>query len=203
MKLEHTVFIWKSRSMRKFFYPSLRLGLAFILSCVSVFSYAISMNIVSDSDNRASIAPGSAISVQLTGVSGSISISNTNSTAVTVTRVSGTSTTATFRLSGVSTGIANITFKDTRGRTTAYLKVPLRQGTLDGRQLASNCFQCHGTNGTGGFERLMGESYAEIYSKLVEFLTEIEEEGELMSAHAMGYTDAQMQALANYLAQLR
>ncbi|WP_425485618.1 c-type cytochrome, partial [Hydrogenophaga aromaticivorans] len=38
-----------------------------------------------------------------------------------------------------------------------------------GRLLASNCFQCHGTNGRGpGFERLAGESADEIYDELRE-----------------------------------
>ncbi|MFD2451435.1 c-type cytochrome [Ideonella paludis] len=35
-----------------------------------------------------------------------------------------------------------------------------------GRLLASNCFQCHGTNGAGpGFDRLAGKSANEILKK--------------------------------------
>ena len=38
-----------------------------------------------------------------------------------------------------------------------------------GRLLASNCFQCHGTDGKGpGFERLAGKSANDIYHELVE-----------------------------------
>jgi len=39
-----------------------------------------------------------------------------------------------------------------------------------GRLLASNCFQCHGTNGKGpGFDKLAGKSSNEIYKDLKEF----------------------------------
>ncbi len=180
-----------------------KLTLVAVLIFASASACALSISIASDPDNRTPVASGTTIDVQLTGASGTISVSNTNATSVTATKISSTSTKSIYRLKGVSTGIANITFKDSKGKATAYLKVLLRQGTLDGRQLASNCYQCHGTNGTGGFERLLGESYSEIYGELIELITEQEDEGEIMKAHAMGYTDAQMQALANYLAQLR
>ncbi|MBK1686423.1 c-type cytochrome [Rubrivivax gelatinosus] len=73
-----------------------------------------------------------------------------------------------------------------------------------GRLLASNCFQCHGTNGKGpGFDRLAGKSASEIYEELVEFKLGREDEGGLMSRHAQGYTDAQLHAIAQYLSTLR
>jgi cytochrome c553 len=68
-----------------------------------------------------------------------------------------------------------------------------------GRLLASNCFQCHGTNGNGpGFDRLAGKSASSIYNDLKEFQSGKEGEG-IMARHALGYTDAQLQALANWL----
>ncbi len=76
-------------------------------------------------------------------------------------------------------------------------------GSLDGRLLASNCFQCHGTNGSGGFERLTGESASEIYGELKEFASGKEDPNGIMAAHAMGFTDAQMRAIANYFASVR
>ncbi len=187
------------------FLTAIRLGLGLLCACASVSSHAISMNITSTADNRAAVATGATMDVRLSAVSGTVSISNTNTASVTVTKISSTTTSAVYRLKGLSTGLANVTFKDLKGKVTAYLKVTLTQGTLDGRQLASNCYQCHGTNGTGGFERLLGESYAEIYGELSEFITDEdgEEDGEVMRAHALGYTDAQMRALANYLSQLR
>ena len=68
-----------------------------------------------------------------------------------------------------------------------------------GRLLASNCFQCHGTNGQGpGFERLAGQSASELYQELKEFQAG-KEGNSIMAKHAWGYTDAQLQALASWL----
>lgn len=72
----------------------------------------------------------------------------------------------------------------------------------NGRLLASNCFQCHGTDGRGpGFERLSGESATEIYSELKEFQTRGARD--LMGAHALGYTDAQLRAIADWFSAQR
>ena len=72
-----------------------------------------------------------------------------------------------------------------------------------GRLLASNCFQCHGTNGKGpGFDKLTGESSSEIYKDLKEFASGKEGSG-IMAKHAMGYTDAQLQSLSNWLSTQR
>jgi sulfide dehydrogenase cytochrome subunit len=71
-----------------------------------------------------------------------------------------------------------------------------------GRLLASNCFQCHGTNGKGGFDAINGKSVGEIYKKLKEFQAGKEGDG-LMTKHALGYTDAQMVALDKWLSTQR
>ncbi len=71
-----------------------------------------------------------------------------------------------------------------------------------GRLLASNCYQCHGTNGSGGFERLAGESASEIYGELKEFAASTSSNN-IMAAHAAGYTDAQMRAIAAHLSTVR
>lgn len=63
-----------------------------------------------------------------------------------------------------------------------------------GRLLASNCYQCHGTNGTGGFEEIRGKSAAD----LLEFLGK-PAASNIMAAHAQGYTPAQLNAIAAYL----
>ena len=70
------------------------------------------------------------------------------------------------------------------------------QTTPAGRLLASNCFQCHGTEGTGGFDNIRGESASE----LKEFLTK-SASSNIMAAHAQGYTVAQLDAIAAYLNQ--
>lgn len=72
-----------------------------------------------------------------------------------------------------------------------------------GRLLASNCFQCHGTNGKGpGFDRIAGESAEEIYKEMKEFQSGKEGRG-IMAKHAMGYTDEQLRALSAWLATQR
>ena len=72
-----------------------------------------------------------------------------------------------------------------------------------GRLLASNCFQCHGTNGRGpGFDTLAGKPAAELYNDLKEFQSGQEGNG-LMAKHAWGYTDAQLRSLAQWLARQR
>lgn len=72
-----------------------------------------------------------------------------------------------------------------------------------GRLLASNCFQCHGTNGKGpGFDKLAGKSANEIYKELVEFRSGKEGDN-IMARHAMGFTDAQMRSLATWLSTQR
>lgn len=72
-----------------------------------------------------------------------------------------------------------------------------------GRLLASNCFQCHGTNGKGpGFDKLAGQSVNEIYKDLKEFQTGKEGPG-IMTRHAMGYSDAQLRDLSTWLSTQR
>ena len=71
-----------------------------------------------------------------------------------------------------------------------------------GRLLASNCFQCHGTDGRGGFDRLAGKSSNEIYNELREMKAE-NKPGDIMSLHAKGYTDAQLKLIADYFATRR
>lgn len=80
--------------------------------------------------------------------------------------------------------------KDGSGSTTALPK------NTEGRLLASNCFQCHGTNGTGGFDSIRGGEAQEI----MEFLTKPASK-EIMAAHAQGYTTAQLQKIIAYLQQ--
>lgn len=70
-----------------------------------------------------------------------------------------------------------------------------------GRLLASNCFQCHGTNGRGGFESLAGKSAREIYSELIEMRAE-RPGNDIMRPHALGYTEQQLQLIADYFSRM-
>lgn len=72
-----------------------------------------------------------------------------------------------------------------------------------GRLLASNCFQCHGTNGNGtGFDHIAGKSVDEIYKKLREMQSE-NPGNDIMKAHARGYTDEQLRQISTFLSQQR
>jgi cytochrome c553 len=72
-----------------------------------------------------------------------------------------------------------------------------------GRLLASNCYQCHGTNGAGSsFGSIAGKSTDEIYKKLREMQGK-NPGNEIMKAHARGYTDDQLRQLSIFLSQQR
>ena len=65
-----------------------------------------------------------------------------------------------------------------------------------GRLLASNCFQCHGTMGTGGFDNIRGSDAKDV----LKYLTKTANK-DIMAAHAQGYTQAQLQSIVAYLQQ--
>lgn len=65
-----------------------------------------------------------------------------------------------------------------------------------GRLLASNCFQCHGTLGRGGFDNIRGGEAGEVREYLGKTAS-----GDIMAAHAQGYTSAQLDAIVKYLNQ--
>ena len=75
----------------------------------------------------------------------------------------------------------------------------------EGRLLASNCFQCHGTDGRRGFEQINGKSQTEIYSKLKEMQSKQPGSGDwdIMVPHAKGYSDAQLLKISQYLSTIR
>lgn len=72
-----------------------------------------------------------------------------------------------------------------------------------GRLLASNCFQCHGTNGKGpGFDKLAGKSANELFKEMKEFQSGKEGDG-IMARHSMGYSDTQLHDLTQWLSTQR
>jgi cytochrome c553 len=72
-----------------------------------------------------------------------------------------------------------------------------------GRLLASSCFQCHGSGGVGGFERLAGRDANDIVRELQRLRLADEREAgqDIMVRHARGYSDAQMMALARWFSR--
>ncbi len=69
-----------------------------------------------------------------------------------------------------------------------------------GRLLASNCFQCHGTNGNAvsGFESLAGMSADKFAKEMRELKTD--DDAGIMKPHAKAYTDAQLREIGRYFA---
>lgn len=68
--------------------------------------------------------------------------------------------------------------------------------STEGRLLASNCFQCHGTLGLGGFDKIRGSDASEV----LEFMTKTASR-DIMAAHAQGYTPEQLKKIIAYLQQ--
>ena len=70
-----------------------------------------------------------------------------------------------------------------------------------GRLLASQCAQCHGTNGAGpGFAELAGRNSSDLFNGLIEMKYRPVEG--IMERQARGYTDEQLQLIADYLSTL-
>ena len=91
-----------------------------------------------------------------------------------------------------STTVVN-TIRNIAGSSSTTLTQPTNTA---GRLLASNCFQCHGTGGVGGFDRIRGGDAAEIREYLSRSAN-----SSIMAAHAQGYTTAQLNAIIAYLQQ--
>ncbi len=84
---------------------------------------------------------------------------------------------------------------DLSGRTGS-VTVYQQPVNTTGRLLASNCFQCHGTGGVGGFDNIRGSEASEVR----EYLSK-PANSNIMAAHAQGYTRAQLDAIIAYLQQ--
>lgn len=67
------------------------------------------------------------------------------------------------------------------------------------RLLASQCAQCHGTNGhaVGNMDGLQDESYKDLFEDLMDMRSEDRPE-DIMDHQALGYTDDQIRRIAAY-----
>ena len=72
------------------------------------------------------------------------------------------------------------------------------------RNLAATCANCHGTDGhsAGGMERLAGESRDTLLRKLREFQSG-DRPATIMHQISKGYTDEQLELIADYFAAQR
>ncbi len=146
---------------------------------------------------------GQSATLTVANAIGSITVSNSNGTAVGASR-SGNVITVT----GKAAGSAQLTVRDTKSTVNVQVIVtspapppppPPTGGIHPGRLLASNCFQCHGTNGSGGFDRLQGSSKRRPARRAAQIRERARRAGGIMAAHAMGYTDEQLQLIADFL----
>ncbi len=71
---------------------------------------------------------------------------------------------------------------------------------LPGRLLASNCFQCHGTNGYAGELKIGEQSASSIISDMNEMRTKTPGSN-IMNVHARAYTTEEIKLIANYISQ--
>ncbi len=99
--------------------------------------------------------------------------------------------------SGSSSEASSPSGSSTNGTTTIVRQA--QPTNTQGRLLASNCFQCHGTGGSGGFESIRGSEADEV-RKYRDLATQ-PARADIMAAHAQGYTDAQIAAVIAYLQQ--
>jgi len=78
----------------------------------------------------------------------------------------------------------------------------LKAGAVDlpGRLLASNCFQCHGTNGYAGELKIGEQSASSIVSDINEMKSK-DPRANIMNVHARAYTKEEIQLIADYISK--
>jgi sulfide dehydrogenase cytochrome subunit len=165
-----------------------------------LFSASVASQALTLSSNSFNLNVGDSVTVQLSQIRGTVSYSNTNTSLVSVSKIS----TTQYKIKAFKSGTSKVTFRDRNGSSTVTVTVASSAApALNGRLLSSNCFQCHGTNGSGGFEKLSGSSEADILSELREFASGKEDSTGIMAAHTMGYTDSQLQSIAKYFSTIK
>lgn len=107
-------------------------------------------------------------------------------------------TTAT---SGVSSKQANADVRITELSAGTVAAVGVAS-TGNGQLLAAQCFQCHGPNGhsKGEIDSIAGKSASDLYGDLIDMKQK--PVVEIMHQQAKSYTDAELRAIADYLANL-
>lgn len=74
---------------------------------------------------------------------------------------------------------------------------------VQARAWAAGCAACHGTNGRGGYEvpAIAGRSKADLVTVLKEFKSDQRKTATIMHQHAKGYSDAQLERIADYFSR--
>lgn len=86
--------------------------------------------------------------------------------------------------------------------TSSNDALTLKAGAIDlpGRLLASNCFQCHGTNGYAGELKIGEQSASSIISDLNEMKAK-DPRSNIMNLHARAYTTEEIKLIAEYISK--
>jgi cytochrome c553 len=110
----------------------------------------------------------------------------------------GSTTTSSGDSSSGTTGTSTTTTTTTAGGSTA----PAITAPDGARLLASQCFQCHGMNGSSasGIESIAGESAAGLVDEMLEmkYSTKVD----IMHYQAKGYSEDEIRSMATYIAAL-
>lgn len=144
------------------------------------------------------IAAGQTMSRSVTNVSGRVSVSTSNKAVASATYSSGDSVSGTVRVTGLAVGTATISVKDGTRKSQSFVVTVTAPVTFTARLMAANCFQCHGSNASGGFKSLASMTAGSIYNQLLRYKGSTSA-ANIMAAHAMGYSDAQLKAIADYV----
>ena len=172
-----------------------KIALGYITAALSCSAFSATVT-----PSSLSIAAGSSQTVQISNVAGSVSVKSSKPGIATVRMMDS----MTYRVDGMKAGSLVLEFKDRKSTAKVYVTVTAdTAASLNGRLLASNCFQCHGTDGKGGFEKLAGKSASELYGDLKEFASGKENSDGIMAAHAMGFSDEQLKSIASYFSSIR
>lgn len=101
--------------------------------------------------------------------------------------------------SGLTIAVGLAVIMTVQGALTNAMRVDAVGVVPTGRLLASNCMQCHGTNGmNGSFEQLAGIPV----KSMMEEMHDQQHDASIMGAQARAYTDAQLLKIATYFASL-
>ena len=101
--------------------------------------------------------------------------------------------------SGLTIGVSLAVIMTVYGSVSSALMVEAVTVVPTGRLLASNCMQCHGTNGmNGSFNQLAGIPVESMMEKMRDQKTH----SSIMGAQARGYTDDELLTIAIYFASL-
>ena len=121
---------------------------------------------------------------------------------VLLTACGGGGTSTTTSSNDNDNGSSSTSTTTTPGTTNSGSTAPSISAPDGGRLLASQCFQCHGMNGSSasGIESIAGDNAAQLVDEMLQmkYSTEVD----IMHYQAKGYSENEIRSLATYIAAL-